>query len=257
MRLESGSARMDALQLGILAAAFLFFAAWFYKDGKWTYLEKNRVKARQALTPFLGLEGVPAQLGERPTNQDFDALVASNPQTFDDVIARLGPPKKENYDPSLGDVKLFYSDYGMITVTVIGGKVKLSPNDWKKWEHEKGEIDQQFYWGIGSGVIGLWLAYRTFKAATLRVVIDESGMTYGSKRIPFSAMTRLAEYKKKGLCSLYYNDANGQERRLRLDSYKVAKFEEIIDALVAAKGFSNPRPPEENPDDERREESSA
>jgi hypothetical protein len=143
-------------------------------------------------------------------------------------------------------VKYFFSDYGMATITVRSGIVQpLTSANWTKWEHDKGDIEGQFYWGIGAGIIGLFIAYRTLRAAALRVVIDDSGMTYGSTRIPFSAMRKLTEYKKKGLCSLYYEGPGEQERRLRLDSYKVAKFEELIDALCAAKGFPNPRPPVE------------
>ncbi len=74
---------------------------------------------------------------------------------------------------------------------------------------------------------------------TLRVVIDEEGMTYAAKRIPFEAMTALRDYNRKGWVDLYYRTDAGQ-KRLRLDNQKVAKFDEIAEVICQAKNFENP-----------------
>lgn len=252
MRLESGAARADALQLGIFALAILAFAGYFFYDWKIGYLAKNRVKARQLLTPILGgADKVPAELGDRPTDADFEALLKSNVTRYDEVVERLGPPKFASDGTSVGDIKYFFSDYGKAEVIVRDGQVELSRANWTTWYKPKHEIEQQRYWGIGCTVVGLWVGLRAVKAARLRVTIDDQGMTYGGLRIPFDSMTRLTEYKKKGLCSLYYKDAAGGERRLRLDSYKVAKFEEIIDELCKARGFPDPRMEDQPPDSDR------
>src|SRR5262249_53144187 len=132
-------------------------------------------------------------------------------------------------------------DYGKAVVQVQNGTVEPAKSEWEDWPHKRSDTQAQLYWGLGAVVIGLWAAYMAVKASLIRVVIDDQGMRYGSRFIPFDAMERLSDYKRKGLCTLHYKDAGGEPRTLRMDSWAVAKFEEIIEALCAVKDWPNPR----------------
>ena len=108
------------------------------------------------------------------------------------------------------------------------------------WNKSKDEIQLQLYCALVAFAFGLYMLTRVYKAATLRVVIDDDGMTYGKRRIAFADMVRLCDYSRKGWVDLYYRFGS-QERKLRIDNQKVRKFNEIIDTLCEAQGFEDPR----------------
>ena len=64
-------------------------------------------------------------------------------------------------------------------------------------------------------------------------------MTYGNERIAFADMVSLRDYNRKGWVDLYYR-AGSQEKRLRIDNQKIAKFDEIIELICRKCGFENP-----------------
>ena len=63
-------------------------------------------------------------------------------------------------------------------------------------------------------------------------------MTYGGQQIAFADMVALRDYSPKGWIDLYYK-SNGQEKKLRIDNEKIAKFDEIVAALCDVKGWKN------------------
>jgi hypothetical protein len=75
--------------------------------------------------------------------------------------------------------------------------------------------------------------------------LDDTGLTYrGAGPIAWVQMKRLdtARFREKGWVDLYYDD-KGTERRLRIDEYHIAAFDEVIDAICQKRGFENPLPP--------------
>jgi hypothetical protein len=228
-RLESGPAKADTLwQLG-RTILFLGFAAYFCYDGSWGYPHKNQVAAEAALQsrPFDGKLQFET-LGETPTKEQFAAVLKTRPSP-EQVRQSLGPAT-------------FSADGDDYYVTRYGyGRFSSQGSGWQKWPNggkDKEEIQQQFYFALIPLPIGLYFLYRLIKAATLRVVLDDEGLTYGGRRIACADMVSLRDYSPKGWIDLYYRSGE-KEKRLRLDNEKVKLFDEIVAAICEAKGFKN------------------
>jgi hypothetical protein len=235
MTLESGPARADRNWWLLRTVVCLGIALWFIYDGVRGYPERNRAAAELKLNapePFGGRIKF-EQLGETPTKDDFDKLLKAKPTTGDQLQQYLGRPTSVS-----GPDQYFMSRYGYAKVTVKDGRPTLSPGDWVTWAKTKEEIGHQLYWAIVWAVPGLYFLWRLIKAATLHVVIDDEGMAYGGQRILFSDMVSLRDYNPKGWIDLYYK-RGARETKLRLDNEKVLRFDDIVAAICAAKGFPN------------------
>jgi len=238
--LESGPAKTDRLYWLIVGIVFLGFAGYFVYDGAVGYRKKNIQEANRRLAVWTD---VPVQLGEKPTEEDFKRAREARVTTRQQLHEFLGeplPPKKGPAPPA-EDVERFASVYGLATVPVdrfgrVGSEQRWA---WQKWYKSKEEIEHQFYWAIIPAVASLYFFYRCHRAWRLRAVIDDEGMTYGNERIAFADMVSLRDYNRKGWVDLYYR-AGGQEKRLRIDNQKIAKFDEIIELICRKCGFENP-----------------
>lgn len=247
MTLKSGPAVMDRVYWSVVTVACLAFAAYFFYDGKWGYLKDNREEAARMAPAFIERPVDQVELGDSPTQADFESLKADlerlkdsgRPTSPEQVHQAFGPPVHTKRTGPGEIVEYFISVYGCATVPINNDRVTPNTMAWTKWLKTKEEIKHQYYWGLIPLLIGLYAGLRAYGAMTLRVVIDEEGMTYAGKRIPFEAMTALRDYNRKGWVELYYRTGAGQ-KRLRLDNQKVAKFDEIAAAICQATGFENP-----------------
>ena len=255
MQLESGPAAYDRNYNLVIMLVGVFLGAYFLYDYQIGYPKKNLEAARKALAPLLGVENVPQTLSETPTQPETQARVAelselakTKPINADDVRQAFGQPLFTMPDEDgSGTLEHFVSAYGMARVPIVRGRVDPKQIYWMPWEKSKEEIRLQLYCALIAFVIGLFVLRRVYKAATLRALIDDEGMTYAGRRIPFENMVRLCDYNLKGWIDLYYRHGP-QERKLRIDNQKVRKFDEIIETLCEAKGFEDPRQvPEEVP----------
>lgn len=234
MKLESGPAKADRNWQILRAALFLGFGLWFIYDGAAGYPKKNRAEAEKLLQapPFKGTIQFDA-LGEMPTKAAFDAFMQTNPTRIEQVHEALGAATFTD-----GNDEYFISRYGYAKVTVRAGLVRPADIIWRTWAKTESDIRGQFYWAIVPILPGLYFLLRLYKAVTLRVVIDEEGMTYDTTRVPFDRMVSLRDYSPKGWIDLYYQ-TDGLQKKLRLDNEKVKLFDEIVDAICRAKGFPN------------------
>lgn len=251
MRLESGPAKTDGLWKIGFTILCIGFTVWFYMDGTKWWPESNRAQARAY---FSNIGSKATEFGTRPSKEDFDAALRAGVTDIDGLRQRFGEPE---YTASAGteQVAYFGSDYGYAEIRIgTGGRVTLAPSQWHDWEHTKAQIDGQLYWAAIPAVFAIICALQAYRAFSLRVVIDGDGMAYAGKVIPMSAIQSLRDFSPKGLVSLYY-DEGGRERKLRLDNQKVEKFDEIIVAICAARGFDDPRSHDE--DNEPVDESAA
>lgn len=235
-RLESGPARTDALWHLARAVLFVGFGLYCIYDGTTGYPNRNRAEALKRLQDPNTFNGQVRweQLGDVPDLADWERVVKSAPKTRADVLQRLG------LEPTItiaGD-DYFISRTGYVRLSGKSDRVSVSTRDWVSWYKTRGEIRTQFVMAAICAVPGLYFIVRLIRAVTLRVVIDEDGMTYAGRRIPFADMISLRDYNKKGWIDLYYR-ADGKETRLRLDNEKVARFDEIVEAICQAKGFRN------------------
>lgn len=248
MRVESGPAKADRNWQVLRAVLFLGFACWFVLDGAYRWPNKNRRLAEEALKnptiPF-AFQVKYDQLGDRPDKSDVERLQASGKATRENLEGVLGKAQfVQNVGP--GQTKEhFMSRWGYAVVPVDKERnletIRLTQAQWKLWgdgAKDRGQIKGQFVWAIVPAIPGLYFLWRACKAATLRVVIDDQGMRYGTRSIPFNAMVSLRDYNPKGWIDLYYKEGE-VERKLRLDNEKVLLFDEIVDAICQTKGFAN------------------
>lgn len=244
MLLESGPASRDRNYNIIFALVLVAFSGYFYYDGKWGYISKNREDARRFLASFAPKDAAfPDEFGPTPDEPDYRRLAQVAPITIDQVRDTLKMRAQYTARGPAGETtaEYFVSDYGVITVPVNGERV-AGEVKWQPWAKSRSEIEAQFYWALAPLVLAAVFVSRVIRNLRLRVTIDEQGMTYAGLRISVANMRRLAEYSPKGLASLYYVERDGgPERRLRLDDQKVQKFDEIIDVLCRLKGFPDPR----------------
>jgi len=241
MRVESGPANFDRLYNLGFTLLCLGFSAYFFYDWKIGYPRANHQRARETLARIVAdPKRLDRPLPDRPREEDYEALRKTQPRTAREVHARLGRPFEVRPVGEGRRIEYFASTLGMATVPYEGEQVLLREATWQTWHKTAGEIQQQFWCGVIAGLLGLWVLWRTIKAFTLRVTVDESGMTYARRTVPAASITRLTNYNPKGWVDLFFDD-RGRERRLRLDNQKVREFDAIIDALCRLKGFPDPR----------------
>jgi hypothetical protein len=243
MRLESGPAAYDRNYYLIFLGLCLALGAYFYYDYTIGYPNKNLEEARRRLALLPGGHDVPDEFSQTPTKSTFEALKESQPTTPAAVRQTLGEPFAVNQEADR-TFEYYVSAYGIGEVPIVRGQVDWARMTWTTWSKTAEEIKIQLYCALIAFAIGLYVLYRVYKATTLRVVIDDEGMTYAGRRIPFDSMTRLCDYSRKGWVDLYYQHG-GQQRKLRIDNQKVRKFDGIINALCEVKGFEDPRKADE------------
>lgn len=258
MNFRSGAAAYDRNYNLVFCVLGFALAAYFYYDYEIGYIAKNRAEAKKVLVPQLADTGVTfpedGQLGAHPTQPEYKALVEQEggpPREMSAVREALGEPlfsKPTQIADRPGLLTAFVSDYGMAQIEHVGDTVVWQNSKWIKWDKTKGEIDQQWYFMWLCVAFGAAFGYRTYRAATLTVEINDEGMRYAGKWVPKDSMRRLTDYSEKGLCNLFY-DVGAGEQRIRFDNQKVRDFEGVIDALIALKGFDDPRPDDEYEED--------
>ncbi len=232
MTLESGPAKADRNWQLIRTVIFLGFGLYFLYDGLYGYPQENRKKAEALLAtrPFSGKVQYDA-LGDAPDEPDWKRLQKTAPAPAAAVRAKarelLGAPALTD-----GGDDYFISRYGYIKLPSAGEAT------WHPWAKTHAEIVQQYACALIAAIPGLYFLWRTYKAATLRVVVDDQGLVFAGRRIACADMTSLRGYSPKGWIDLYYRSGPG-ERKLRLDNEKVARFAEVVEAICQAKGFRN------------------
>jgi len=244
MRLESGPASTDRNWHLARALIFVGFAGYFVYDGAIGYPKaiRSEAEAQLAAEPFNKKISYDA-LSDRAMNDVAAQLTKDSPRTRSEVIKSLGEPTL-SLPPESGSrarSEYYLTRYGTVKFVTEGYRITEKPI-LKLWKgqmpngFDKAKVQQQFYWAIIPFALGLPFVYWLIRAVTLRVVLDDEGMTYAGKRIPFADMVSLRDYSPKGWIDLYHREA-GRERKLRLDNQKVQKFDEIVDAICQAKGF--------------------
>ncbi len=228
MTVESGPARTDPIWQLARSAVFVGFALYFLYDGLYGYPAKNRARAIETLNsaPFRGKIAFET-LGGVPDEADYNRLRKLQVTTREGLYQALGQPTFTD-----GATNYFVSRYGFIRAAASG---ELT---WQKWDKTKGEITGQFGWALVPAVLALPFLWKLYKATTLRVSVDGQALTYAGRRIPLADIVSLRGYSPKGWIDLYYR-AGEKEIKLRLDNEKIARFDEVVEALCQAKGFHN------------------
>ncbi|MGD8450470.1 MAG: hypothetical protein PVJ57_01510 [Phycisphaerae bacterium] len=254
--LESGPAKTDRYYWLVVTIAFMGFAGWCVYDWAYRYPAENRAAAATELARWTRVaDDLITNLPERPTEEDFKRVRAAKPDRamLEREFGKPLPPKADDIGPI--DAARYASAWGMVTVPLHGdGRPDIARTTWQSWAHSPGDIKMQLYMAIIVGVIALYFVLRAYRAFTLRAVIDDDGMTYGSRRIPFENMVSLRDYNPKGWVDLHYRTSGGNETRLRIDNQKIACFSEIAELICEKKGFENPILAAQREDEEEDEE---
>ncbi len=249
--LESGPAKTDRYYWLIVGLVFVAYAGWCVCDGSFRYYDQNRKQAEEQLLQR-GVEG-PYQLDKSITQDDFNQLRAVEGLTRTHVREAFGEPlhtrtgRSQVDVPGRGplevaiDAETYASLYGLGTILInqATGRVDRRNMDWQPWEHSPDDIRMQYIMAIVVGLVALYFLSRAYKAAALRAVIDDEGLTYGGTRIAFGDMVSVQDYNPKGWVDLYHQ-VGDRRKRLRIDNQKIARFEEIVELICEKKGFENP-----------------
>jgi hypothetical protein len=121
---------------------------------------------------------------------------------------------------------------------VIGDAVSNVIEMTENTDHRESDLAMQKWIAAGLCIVVLITLYFLIRAVRTRVVLDDAGLTVNHRHVAWDAMTGLdiEEYKDRGWLDLVYDDGD----LLRLDSYHIAKFREIVTEICNRKGFASP-----------------
>ncbi len=254
MQIDTGTTNERLARSGIMTLALCVFAVWFALDGWYRYPRK----ALASFQTFLKLDEPPTP-HPKLTYGDAETAKREYPKGMNkaDVLARLGEPIRIRQSPAAQfDDWHYVGQFGRLALEV---QRTDDPNDGKvvtvAWEPAPSDYDhdairQQKFFAVAcaiAGAIGLVWLVRVWRT---RVVVDDAGLTYDGLAIPWEAMTELdsSKYHAKAWLTLSYTSGQS-ERRIRLDSFKIDAFDDVIDAICRQKGFANPIPIDDLDDD--------
>lgn len=241
MRVESGAASTDRnWWLGRFIVLFLF-VLWFAYDGFVGYPRQNESAARPRLAapPLNEAKLSWEKLPDEPDEKTFDAAKRKAPVDLAALHGALGEPALRRVDNGGQMVETYVSRWGFGVVPISRDNVPLLGSaQWTSWRRTRSEIATQFRLCAAISILCLYLLYRFFRATTLHVSVDEREVVYAGQHIPMESITALRDYNPKGWIDLYYK-SDGAERKVRLDDEKIRKFDEVVAAICAQKGFRN------------------
>lgn len=248
-RLESGPARTDALwQIGIFLA-FFAFGLYFLYDWKIGWPKANREHAIADLPKFvqdlkLDAAGTYGKLGDRPTQDDFDKLckaTAGSPPSIDAVHAALGQPTLTR-EVTSQQFEYFLSRTGGAKIEIKDGRVQpFAPgSNWQTWYKSHEQVNNQVYWSLLPFAASLFFLKKLVTAVSLKATLDDKEMVYGGRRVAYDRIESIQDYNPKGWIDVHYRDDANARRKLRIDNEKIARFDEIVARLCAAKNVPNP-----------------
>lgn len=239
MKLEAGSPTASKLYWLVATVVLLGAAGWFLYDWKIGYVAANMAEARK----HLGLDaGEDPAITAQFTQEDFQALKTAAPNglpPLDRINQSLGPPRKQEARPEGETGHLYVSQYGMAIAVTRGGRVTVF--EWQPFKHSQAQIQTQLYFSLILLAGALFVAYKLLRTLTMRVALDDEGMTYGGARVAYADMTEFTGFSPKGWVDLNYR-AGGATRKLRLDNQRIDKFEEIVSTISAKANIENPLP---------------
>lgn len=233
-----------------MTLALAVFAVWFAVDGWVRYPQK----AMESFQAFLKLDELPEPHPKLDFKYPKEVLGKyQRGMRKADALERLGDPLLIRKDQSTNTDHWHYvGRFGRLHLEVqrtIDPKVgKVTSANWEEtpsdYRHES--VQQQKFFAVVCAILfvvgAVWfiIIYRT------KVIVDESGLAYNGKQISWDDMNDLDSdmYHAKGWLYLLYN-AGGSERRMKLDSFKIDAFRDVIDAICDKKNFANPIPIDE------------
>lgn len=241
MLIESGPTKERKVRTTLFVLLCAGMGGWFAYDGWIGYPEKNRQEHIEALPSAERAEAADAKTYPSVTAKSLagarDALkkigVASQRKALTDLYG--GPP-------SFADNEAWYYFGPTYRVKVILKDGRPRRVIGESTEKTLSEIRTQQWLAASLGVIAVVLLFVLMRVWRTHLVLDDQGLSFGRSRpIPWEDMKSLEtdRFLKKGWLDLVYQE-NGTDRRIRLDEYHLARFDEVIAAICAQKGFEDP-----------------
>jgi hypothetical protein len=127
-------------------------------------------------------------------------------------------------------------------IPIDDGMIAETPTVKMSTEYTENDIWLQKVIAVILGIVTVVFLVHLFRVVTTKAVVDEQGVKLNGRQITWAAMQRLEtdEYKDKGWVDLVYQGTNGREETVRIDSYHYDKFDEMINAICAKKGWVSP-----------------
>lgn len=250
MRIESGPTTERKIRNTLLTIMLAVFSAWFAYDGWAGYPAKNHEEFLNQL-PKAEREKAksgpvyPRLIHKEVNGKDHwleatrEAIAKGGASSGRKEIESLfgGPPSYE-----AADAWYYYGHAVQIKIAVTHGE----PGSVQAQRSQKKDSDI-FTQKLLAGSLGALLLYSIWfvvNVSRTHLVLDEAGLAYrsvGPIRWEDMQALDISRFARKGWAELVYND-QGTQRRLRLDEYHLAKFDDVIDQICARKGFENPLP---------------
>ncbi len=229
MNIQSGPSSDRLRRAGIWTVALLAVGLWFAYDGWVGYPHQNRQEYSEQFPNRPAAETVKVQAEVTPE------LLAQLGTTgvAAEAEKRLGPPTLRTELDSR-----WFGPAGTLVVPANGSAA------FKPAKRTATDILVQRAIGVALLAAFLVSAALMLRLRSQRYVLDERGLTIpGAATIAWAAMSKLDgdQVEEKGWVQLHFN-GNGGQQTVRLDSFEIAEFGPMIDAICEHKGFENPLP---------------
>lgn len=124
---------------------------------------------------------------------------------------------------------------------IAEGKVAPNPIAIENEHRSEGDILLQKVIAAATAIVAIYGLLRFLGAMRMRVAVDDAGLTFNGRVIPWDSMLRLKtdQYQDKAWVDLEYRDG-ASERMLRLDALIIQRFKEIMAVVCEKKGYTLP-----------------
>ncbi len=235
MTIESGTTADRRNRILIFTALLALFTGWFGYDGFVGYPAKNMKWAHQNLATGPDFPQ-PEQLKGNPqaTLENLKTIRPGTPIT--EVRALLGEPTHQK------DKDCYYigrASFGWFIVE--GDRIAAVKNVQMNPEPSEKDIANQKRFASVTGAGALLALIFLVRVLRSRTVLDEQGLRIGGKLIGWDDMRSLdaSQYARKGWLNLEYA-VGGGTGVVRLDSFHIDLFDEIVTEICRRKGFTSP-----------------
>lgn len=246
MRIDSGTTTEHRVRLGIFLAMCVVFAAYFGYDGVWGYPSKNLEVARQNIPVAAELK---ADLKTNPKVVKSELARIKPGMTEEEVKSILGEPAAVVQEPGLfaGKSNWYVGPASWAEIKFYEGTVRGAVQAHENETKSEGDIRLQKVLGAILGIFSLGMGLYYIRINTMRTVLDDSGLTAKGRHASWDQMTELdtSDFNRKGWLDVVYADAAGKTDAIRLDSYHIARFDEIVSTICERRGFASPLRPKQ------------
>ena len=239
MRIETGASsdRRNRVVIGLVLC--VAFAAWFAYDGFKGYPARNVEWARQ----YMPAEGKDADFWVNPhaTVENIEAVrdqIAAaadtgEPLQVEELTEQLG-------EPAFQDVRFAYyvGPAAFASFEIVDDRVVRADRFEVGARHSESDIRNQRILALVLALLSVVIFVHFIRVRGTTVVVDEDGLTIGGRMIGWDAMESLdsSQLKEKGWVTLICRGPEGEEA-VRLDSYAIERFDDVLAAICQKKGF--------------------